>query len=354
MASDMNFLKLGSSTLKVSDVCLGTMTWGTQNNQKDADEQIDYALSRGVNFFDTAEMYSVPPNKESYGKTETIIGDWLSRNPERRQDMVLASKIAGPGLPYIRRGGPITGEAIKEAVDGSLKRLQTDYLDLYQLHWPNRTSPHFAKHWPNHVRFSRAQPEEHIAGMLEILQALNECVKAGKIRYCGLSDDTTWGISTYINLSKQYDLPRMVSIQNEFNLLHTKDWPYLIEHCVMEDVAYLPWSPLATGALSGKYLNGQVPEGSRWSMEQRNGLFRNTEKTHQAVAAYKQVADKFGLTATQLALLWCQQVDGVTSTIIGATNLEQLKENIDAFNLEYTKEIDREVREVLKSYAMSF
>ncbi|WP_300175724.1 aldo/keto reductase [uncultured Aliivibrio sp.] len=350
----MEYTTLGSSNVSVSRICLGSMTWGQQNSQEDANQQIDYALSQGINFIDTAEMYAVPPSPDTYGKTETIIGNWLAENPDRRTEIILASKIAGPGLPWVRNAGPITGEAVIAAVDASLARLQTDYIDLYQLHWPNRTSPHFGKHFPNQFKFSDFDAKKEEADMLEILQALNECIKAGKIRHIGLSDDTPWGINTYLKLSAKYDLPRMVSIQNEFSLLHAKDWPYLIEHCLHEDVAYLPWSPLAGGMLSGKYLDGKMPEGSRWTYSQRNGIFRDTPAANEAVKAYMDVADKHGYTPCQLALAWCNQVDGVTSTIIGATSLEQLKENIDAFSKPLSEEALADINTVFRKYPMPF
>ena len=350
----MKYSKLGSSGLEVSRVCLGSMTWGTQNNQQDADQQIEYALAQGINFIDTAEMYSIPPTAESYGKTEEIIGDWIARNPTRRKEFVLASKIAGPGIPHVREGGVITGKSVLKSVDASLQRLQTDCIDLYQLHWTNRAHPHFGRHWPGSLSFSAMNAEREAAGMLEILQAMDDCIKAGKIRYCGLSDDSPWGISTYMKLSEKHSLPRMVSIQNEFSLVHTKDCPYLLEQCVLEDIAYLPWSPLGGGVLSGKYLNGAYPEGSRWTMAQRNGLIRNTENTHRAVKAYKTLAEQHGMTACQLALRWCDQVDGVTSTIIGATSMSQLTENISAFNLDFPEELGSEVLKVMKQYPMPF
>lgn len=350
----MEYSTLGSSNLSVSRICLGSMTWGQQNSQEDANQQIDYALSQGINFIDTAEMYAVPPSPDTYGKTETIIGNWLAENPERRKEIILASKIAGPGLPWVRNAGPITGEAVIAAVDASLARLQTDYIDLYQLHWPNRTSPHFGKHFPNQFKFSDFDAKKEEADMLEILQALNECIKAGKIRHIGLSDDTPWGINTYLKLSAKYDLPRMVSIQNEFSLLHAKDWPYLIENCLHEDVAYLPWSPLAGGMLSGKYLDGKMPEGSRWTYSQRNGIFRDTPAANEAVKAYIDVAEKHGYTPCQLALAWCDQVDGVTSTIIGATSLEQLKEDIDAFSKPLSEEALADINAVFRKYPMPF
>ena len=190
--------------------------------------------------------------------------------------------------------------------------------------------------------------------MLDILQGLADSVKAGKIRHCGLSDDTPWGINQYLRLSDKYDLPRMVSIQNEFSLLQTKDWPYLIENCVHENIAYLPWSPLATGILTGKYLNGNRPEGSRWTFMQRNGLFRDTKNSNAAAQAYVDLAKDFDITPAQLALAWCDQVKGVTSTIIGATTMNQLEENITAFNTELSKELIIEINDVLKQFSVPF
>ncbi len=350
----MEYAKLGSSQLKVSRACLGSMTWGTQNTQQDADEQIDYALTQGINFIDTAEMYSVPPTPESYGKTESIIGNWLHRHSEKRADIILTSKIAGNGIPWVRNAGDITGKAVIDAVDASLKRLQTDYIDLYQLHWPNRTSPHFAKHWPGQITFSTVDAAQQSEQMLDILQALGQCVKAGKIRFCGLSDDTPWGINEYLKLAEKYDLPKMVSIQNEFSLLHTKDWPYLIENCVHQDMAYLPWSPLAGGMLSGKYLGGARPEGSRWTLDQRMGLFRDTPQADAATKAYMNIAQQLKITPSQLALAWCNQVDGVTSTIIGATNMAQLKEDIDAFDITLPEDTLLAIQQVMRKYPVPF
>lgn len=350
----MKYSKLGSSGLDVSRVCLGSMTWGQQNAQQEANQQLDYALAQGINFVDTAELYSIPPRAETYGATETIIGSWLNNNKEKRQELVLASKIAGPGLSWIRNGSPISGETVIAAVDASLQRLQTDYIDLYQLHWPNRPNPHFSNHWPGQVTFSATDTQTASNQMLEILQALKQCVDAGKIRYCGLSDDTTWGISEYLKLSAKHSLPRMVSIQNEFNMLHTKDWPYLIEHCIHEDIAYLPWSPLGGGVLSGKYLNGARPQGSRWTIAQRNGLFRDSAVVERAVADIKTLAEQHGMTAAQLALAWCDQVDGVTSTIIGATSMAQLQENLAAFDMQLSEELQDDLLKILKKYPLPF
>ncbi|MDO3383315.1 aldo/keto reductase [Gilvimarinus algae] len=350
----MRYSTLGHSGLKVSRVCLGTMTWGRQNDQQEANQQIEYALAHGINFIDTAEMYAVPPTADTYGTTETIIGHWLAANSSRRDEFILASKIAGNGLKHIRGGGDITGETVIQAIDDSLARLQTDYIDLYQLHWPNRTSPHFGKHAPGRIRFSDVNTAEHSTQMLEILQALDECVKAGKILHFGLSNDTPWGVNEYIRLSEKHNLTRVTSIQNEFNLLQTRDWPFLIENCVHQRVAYLPWSPLATGALTGKYLNGARPPGARWNLIQRNGLFRDTEHTNAAVADYLQVAQKHGLSPAQMALAWCDQVDGVTSTIIGATHMDQLKENIAAFELSLSDTVLADIAEVHRRYPVPF
>lgn len=350
----MKYNKLGSSDLQVSEICLGSMTWGVQNTQAQADEQIEYALSQGINFIDTAEMYPVPPSADKYGDTERIIGNWLERNPARRNDIVLATKIAGNGLPWIRNAADIDGEGIIKSVDQSLERLKTDYIDLYQLHWPNRTSPHFAKHRPNAVRFSELDRNKEVNQMLEILQALQECIEAGKIRHCGLSDDTTWGINQYLKLSEKHNLPKMVSIQNEFSLLHNKDWPYLIENCIHEEVAFLPWSPLAGGALSGKYLNGARPEGTRWTLSQRNGLFRDSEQSMTAIQQYKSIAEANGMTAAQLSLAWCKQVDGVTSTIFGATSMSQLKENIQAFEIDLSNDVLNQIDVTLAHFPAPF
>ena len=350
----MKYAKLGSSNIDVSRICLGTMTWGVQNNQLDANQQIELAAEHGINFMDTAEMYAVPPTPETYGKTEEIIGNYFAKNKQKRDNWVVATKIAGNGLPWIRNASDITGQAVINAVDASLKRLQIDTIDVYQLHWPNRTSPHFAKHRPNQISFTNVDTKAHKAQMLDILQGLDHCIKAGKIRHYGLSDDTTWGIHTFIELAKAHNLPRPVSIQNEFNLLHAKDWPYLIEHCVHEEIAYLPWSPLATGMLSGKYLNDARPQGSRWTLMQRNGLFRNTETAQQAVAEYCQLAAKLGITPSQLALAWCDKVDGVTSTIIGATTQQQLAENIAAFELNLPDDFMAQVDAIWRKYPLPY
>ncbi len=350
----MKYGKLGSSKLKVSRVCLGTMTWGKQNDQKDADEQIAYAIDRGINCMDTAEIYSVPPAPDRYGNTEKIIGNWVKNNPSKRKKMIIFSKICGRDVDWIRKGRHITGKAVIKAVEGSLKRLNTDYIDLYQLHWPNREYPHFNKHWFGKADFSTIKEKKEDKNMLGVLQALQKCVKAGKIRYCGLSNESPWGIQKYIQLAREHDLPKMVSLQNEFSLVQTKDWPYVIESCEINDIGYLPWSPLGSGVLSGKYANGKRPKGSRWSFAGRHGIFRDQKMVHDAVKKYVAVAKKHKVTPSQLALMWVDQFPWVSSTIIGATTMKQLKENIDAFDKRVSKAFLEDVDAVLRAYPIPY
>ena len=351
----MKYRKLGHSELMVSEVCLGSMTWGMQNSQREAFAQIDHALAQGINFVDTAELYAVPPSKDTYGKTEQIIGNWIAQNSQRREEVILASKIVGNGLPWIRGGSKISGETIKVALDASLKRLQTDYIDLYQLHWPNRSYPHFGRHWPHSIDYTSISVAQEQAEHLQILSALDECLKAGKIRYCGLSNDTPWGIHEYIRLAETHNLPRMVSIQNEFSLLHLMaDAPHIIETCIMNDIAYLPWSPLGGGVLSGKYRHGARPEGSRWNINQRLGLFRDTPQVHAMIEALYLVASQNNLSLTEMSLAYVNQYPGVTSTIVGATTVGQLEENIKAFNVHLSESVITQINDVIKAYPMPF
>lgn len=350
----MKYSKLGSSGLDVSRVCLGTMTFGVQNTKEEGFEQMDFAVDQGVNFFDTAEMYAVPPNKDTYGKTEEIIGHWIKANPAKRAKTIIATKMAGPGLSYIRNGAMMKAEFVAQAVDDSLKRLQTDYIDLYQLHWPNRPHVHFNKHWFGKVNFSEINVEQEEEEILAILTALDDCVKAGKIRFCGLSNESAWGVEKYCQLSKKHNLAKMVSTQNEFSLVQSKDWPYVIESCALNEVAYLPWSPLGSGVLSGKYLDGKRPEGSRWSLGNRHGHFRDQEQVHLATKAYMAIGAKYNMTSSQLSLAWCNQFDWVCSTIIGATKMIQLKENLAAFDKAITEEFLGEVDAVKRKYPIPY
>lgn len=350
----MQYNQLGSSGLSVSEVCLGTMTWGIQNTQADADAQLAIALDKGINLIDTAEMYPVPPNSDTYGDTERVLGNWLARHREKRNDLVVMTKVVGSGFAYIRDGGPITSKGIAKALADSLQRLCTDYVDVYQLHWPNRTTPHFGKHWPHQFNPTGIDKEKEIDGMRDILLGIKQALDAGMIRHWGLSDDTPWGIHTFLSLCKEMSIPQPVSIQNEFSLLHQKDWPYLIEMCELEDIAYLPWSPLATGMLSGKYHDGARPKGSRWTLPQRQGLFRDKAPAQAATQRYVDIARQAGITPSQLALAWCKQVPGVTSTIIGATTSSQLRENIDGFSIPLSKDMQQQIAEVIKQHPAGF
>ncbi|MEM6781585.1 MAG: aldo/keto reductase [Pseudomonadota bacterium] len=358
----MEYTKLGTSDLNVSRCCLGTMTWGEQNTEAEGHEQMDYALDQGVNFWDTAEMYAVPPSPETCGKTEEFIGSWFAKTG-KRNDVILATKVAGRGLanlPYDGQGDWIRGlkhkadrKNIEEAIEGSLRRLKTDYIDLYQLHWPNRENMHFGRHWGGTIDFSDTDTKTEIEEFTEILTVMDELVKAGKIRYFGLSDDSPWAMMTYLHLAEKHSLPRIVSIQNEYSLMRRADENQLSEVCVREDIGYLPWSPLAGGMISGKYLNGARPEGSRWSLDSRpNG--RDTERSQNTVKAYMAVAEKHGLDVCQMALKWCDMRPFVASTIIGATKMEQLKTDIAAFDITLSDEVLSDIDEVYRKYPIPF
>jgi aryl-alcohol dehydrogenase-like predicted oxidoreductase len=319
------------------------MTWGNQNTESQAHEQMDYALSQGVNFFDTAELYAVPPAKETQGKTEEIIGTWLKKTGNRDK-IILATKITGPGFPWIREGTGISKNAIFEAVEGNLKRLQTDYIDLYQLHWPNWLTYNFGRH---DTTYSSPNRQRKLDMILENLQALDELVKQGKIRHIGLSDDTAWGCMSYLHLADKYNLPRIASIQNEYSLLwrfHDKD---LHEISVVEKVGLLAWSPLACGAISGKYLNAQMPQNTRRTLL-NGGTHRDNPFCDKAIEAYIKIAQKHGLDVCQMALAFVNGRPFTTSTIIGATTMEQLKTNIDSINLTLSKEVLKDIDEAAR------
>ena len=356
----MKKLRLGRTDIEVSEICLGTMTFGEQNSLDDACAQMDYALAHGVNFWDTAEMYPVPPKPETQGRTEQMLGEWFKKTG-RRQDVVLATKIAGPAqmAAHIRNGDTrFRAGHLEKAISASLARLNTDYIDLYQLHWPNRPFPHFGQNHAGKIDFTAVNTAEIEDNLRDILTAMGDIVAAGKVRYMGLSDDTAWGIMKYVGLSKDMNLPRVQSIQNEFSLLNRSDDPYVAEVCVREDVSYLPWSPLATGLLSGKYQNGVIPAGSRWDVENqlRSGFdsFRNTPMAHQAVTDYLAVAQKHHLNLTQRALKFIDQQSFATSTIIGATSMDQLKSNITAFDLTLSEDVLRDIDDVYHHYSIPY
>ncbi len=329
----MKYKKLGTTDLDVSLICLGTMTWGTQNSEKDAFEQMDYSIAQGVNFFDTAELYSVPPNSESYGKTEVMIGNWFEKR-KNREKVILASKVAGPGCKWIRDGrNSFDEKTIGEAIDGSLKRLKTDYIDLYQLHWPERSTNYFGQR-----DYTFDSNEGKWNSFESILEALEKFIKKGKIRFIGMSNETPYGFSKYIELSKNRNLPRMMSVQNPYNLVNRTYEVGMAEISIREKCGLLVYYPLATGALSGKYRNGKMPKNSR------QALFKGWERhlnplAMKAYEEYYKLAKEHDMTMVQLAQAFVNTRPFVTSNIIGATNMTQLKENIDSVKIELTKEI---------------
>ena len=337
----MKYTTLPNTDIKVSKICLGTMTWGNQNTEADGHEQMDYALDQGVNFFDTAELYSVPATPETYGATEKIIGSWFKKT-RNREKVVLASKIAGGGAytAHIRTGG-FNRKNITEAIENSLKRLQTDYIDLYQLHWPDRGVNCFGvRDYP--FKTSTKEAEKH----LEILETLNDFVKQGKIKHIGLSNETPWGTMKYLETSEKNNLPRVATIQNSYSLIH-RGYEYgMSEVSMRENVGLLAYSPLAQGVLSGKYLNGGQPEGARGTLYPRFIARYMGEGALRAVAEYKKVADKHGLTLSELSLAFINQLPFVTSNIIGATKMSQLKENINSINIDLSDEILAEIEAV--------
>lgn len=345
----MKFKKLGRTDLSVSEICLGTMTWGTQNTETEAHEQMDYAVENGVNFIDTAELYpTTPVSAETYGRTEQYIGTWLKKTGKRR-DIVLATKIAGAGRPHIRQGRPIEAATIREAVDASLKRLQTDYIDLYQIHWPNRGHYHFRNSWTFDA--TKQDREQSIADIVEKLQTLDDIVKAGKIRAIGLSNETAWGTMQYLRLAEEKSLPRVASIQNEYNLLYRPFDLDMAEVAHHGDVGLLAYSPLAAGLLSGKYIDGARPTGSRATINADLGG-RMQPKQEPAVKAYVEIARKHGLDPAQMALAFCLTRPFMGAAIIGATSMEQLKTDIAAADVKLSDDVLKDIAEVYRHYPM--
>ncbi|MDC0366579.1 aldo/keto reductase [Pelagibacteraceae bacterium] len=329
----MKFKKLGNTNLDVSVICLGTMTWGTQNSEKDAFEQMDYSVNNGVNFFDTAEIYSVPPDSESFGKTETMIGNWFEKR-RNREKIILASKVAGPRLDWVRGGENNYNEKnIGKAIDGSLKRLKTDYIDLYQLHWPERSTNCFGRR-----EFQVNKDEAEWNDFESVLKALEKFIKSGKIRYIGMSNETPYGLSKYLELSKNKDLPRMMSVQNPYSLVNRTYEIGMSEISIREQCGLLVYYPLAAGALSGKYRGGRMPKNSRMT------LFKGWERMINPLAMkaydeYYELAREYNMTMVQLAQAFVNSRPFVTSNIIGATTMEQLKENIGSIGRELTEEM---------------
>lgn len=333
----MKYRKLGHTDIEVSLIGLGTMTWGEQNSEAEAHEQIDYALSRGVNLIDTAEMYPVPPKPETQGRTEAYIGTWLAKTG-RRNDIVLASKVVGPVSDpqrpaHFRDGKPrLDRKHLTQALEDSLKRLQTDYLDLYQLHWPERTTTNLGRHGYPWGMNNDPVPIE------ETLEVLGDFVKAGKVRHVGVSNETPWGVAQFLKWAEIRGLPRIVSVQNPYNLLNRTYENGLSEFADLDGVGLLAYSPLAMGELTGKYLNGARPEGARLTLFTRFQRYANPQ-AQQAVAEYVQLARDHGLSPAIMAQAFVNQQPFVISNLIGATRMDQLKENIDSVDYELSPEL---------------
>ena len=339
----MNYRKLGNTDLEVSTICLGTMTWGEQNTQREGFEQMDYALDQGVNFWDTAELYAVPPKAETFGHTETIIGNWYEKN-KKRDKVILATKVAGPSRKYLRNGeNSFVGKNLDKAINDSLKRLKTDYIDLYKLHWPERNVNNFGKLGYTHKENSWNEFED-------VLENLKKYIESGKIRYVGLSNETPWGVMKYLKLSKDKDLPRMMSIQNPYSLLNRSYEVGLAEISIREKIGCLAYSPLASGYLSGKYRNGNFPKGSR--MERDFDFWTRYRKPNvdKVVEEYFKISKKYDLDISQMSIKFCEVQDFMTSVIIGATTMEQLKTDIESVKVKLDENVIKEINEIQKIY----
>ncbi len=341
----MIYKTLGNSDLKISSICLGSMTWGEQNTEAEGHEQLDYAVAQGINFIDTAEMYPVFPKSETYGLTEKCLGSWLHKR-QCRDKVIIATKVVGPGLngAHIRGGSRFDRKNIQFAIEGSLKRLQTDYIDLYQLHWPDRNVNIFGKLNYQHDENEKATP------LLETLSALAELVQAGKVRYIGVSNETPWGVMTLLKLAEQHNLPRIVSIQNPYNLLNRSYELNLAEISHRERISLLAYSPLAFGVLTGKYLNGQQPSGARLTLFPQFERYAKSEQGTKAIEAYVNLAQKYGLAPAQMALAYVNTRPFMTSNIIGATTMAQLKSNIDSLHTVLSDEILAELEAIHTQY----
>lgn len=343
----MKMMQLGRTDTRVSQLCLGSMTWGTQNTFEEAAEQIDCAIEHGVNFIDTAEMYpTTPMGEDTLGDTETIIGRWVAQSG-KRGDVVIATKVTGNGKAWMYGGQDISAEKIRISVERSLKRLQSDFIDVYQLHWPNRGSYHFRQNWTFDA--TKQDTQKALDGIHEVLRELDSQVKAGKILHVGLSNESAWGTAQFLKIAEQEGFPRVVSIQNEYNLMNRLFDLDLAELSHHEDVGLLAFSPLGAGMLSGKYSDGTVPAGSRRSMnDQLSG--RYTDKSRPVCERYVQLAREHGVDPAQLAIAFCLSRPFMTSAIIGATSMEQLRTNLGAADLKLTDELKQGIHEIYQEY----
>ena len=329
----MKYTTLPNTEIKVSKICLGTMTFGQQNTEAEGHEQMDYALEKGVNFFDTAEMYSVPAREETYGSTEKILGTWFKKTG-RREEVVLASKIAGPNpnFTYMRDKNDFSPASIKYALDNSLQRLQTDYLDLYQLHWPERKTNFFGQ------RGFTVQEDAWEDNIHAVLDTLGDLIKEGKIKHIGLSNETPWGIMRFLEESKYNHLPRVKTVQNPYSLLNRLFENGSAEICMRENVGLLAYSPMAFGVLSGKFLSGENHPNSRLNLFPQMARY-NSAQCAEATRLYQEIAHENGLTLTELSLAFIEQQSFLTSTIIGASTMEQLKENINTIKVTLSEDV---------------
>jgi len=332
----MEYRQLGRTDVQVSKICLGTMTWGEQNSEAEAHAQMDYALAQGVNFFDAAEMYPVPPKPETQGLTEQYIGTWFSKTGNREK-VILATKIASSGMDYIRPDSNLRASQIIEAVENSLKRLQTDYIDLYQLHWPSRATNYFGQ-----LGYQAQAHSPKEVSIEETLRACDQLIRDGKIRSIGVSNESAWGVAEYLRCSNEFDLTRIVSVQNPYNLLNRTFEVGLAEFSHREAVGLLAYSPLGMGVLSGKYRYGALPVGSRLSLFTRFQRY-STGLAVTTTEKYLAIADKYELDAAQMALAYVSERPFVTSNIIGATSLVQLKMNIESAELKLSENVIKEI-----------
>ncbi len=347
----MQMNKLGRTGLMVSELCLGSMTWGTQNTKEQAHAQIEMAIAHGVNFLDTAEMYPVNPvSAQNVGKTESIIGDWFAKTG-RRADLLLATKISGLNGGFVRQGSGISSKTIVAALEGSLKRLQTDYIDLYQLHWPNRGSYMFRQNWAFDP--SGQNRDETVAHMQDVLGELGRQIEAGKIRHVGLSNESAWGAAMWLRASDAGHGPRMAAIQNEYSLLCRIFDTDLAEMSVNEDVGLLAYSPLSAGLLCNKYKPDLTPKGSRRAFNNALGG-RITERVWPAAAAYEDIAARHGLNVVQMALAWCRTRPFMASAIFGATRIEQLEVSLTSVNIELSDAVLAEINTAHKAHPMPY
>jgi len=342
---------LGSTDLLVSELCLGTMTYGTQTPEDDAHRQMDMALDHGINIFDTAEMYPVNPiTSDRLGDSERIVGNWLARSG-RRDDVIVATKIAGEGMRLIRDGAPISAQTIRTAIEGSLSRLQTDHVDLYQLHWPNRGSYMFRQNWSFDP--TGQDPSKTRSGMQDVLRAMQELCREGKVRHFGLSNESAWGTSQWLRISEDNGWPRVQAIQNEYSLLCRMFDTDLGELAHNERVGLLAYSPLAAGILTGKYQDGNVPAGSRMSINPNlNG--RANERVWKAVDEYLGLAKRYGIDLPHMSLAWCGTRHFMASAIFGATTSEQLRYLLKSIDISLDEECIREIDEINRRNPMPF